>query len=104
MTMTIAITLDEKNKFVMVSIAGRFDYSLHEEFKNVLDHTKSNHYIKFVIDLGQVDEIDSSAIGMILLLKDMAGGKQSNVELKHIRPSIKEELEVAQIYKLVKVA
>ncbi|VAW75517.1 hypothetical protein MNBD_GAMMA12-1923 [hydrothermal vent metagenome] len=102
--MAITINLDETNKFVMVSIVGRFDYSLHEEFKNVLDYTKSNSYVKYVIDLGQVDEIDSSAIGMILLLKDMAGGKQSNVELRHIRPTIKEELEVAQIYKLVNVA
>ncbi len=102
--MTIAIAVDEEKSIVNVSISGRFDFSQHEEFKRVLDLTKTKSLTKYVIDLSQVDEIDSSAIGMILLLRDMAGGDQSNVELTHIRPSIKDELEIAQIYKLVKVA
>lgn len=101
--MTIAIKVDEENSTVNVSISGRFDFSLHDEFRRVLDYTSDKSLTRYTLDFGQVEEIDSSAIGMILLLRDMAGGDQSNVELTKIRPSIKDELEIAQIYKLVKV-
>ena len=102
--MSVTISASPEKQTVNVTINGRFDFSQHEEFGKVLDYTKDRNFNRYIIDLGGVEEIDSSAIGMILLLKDMAGGDSCKIELTRIRASIKEELQIANIDRLVKVA
>ena len=69
--MTIqAITLTD-NKGLKISISERFDFSLHQQFRDSYLHCNDNG-AEFILDLSNTTYMDSSALGMILLLKDHA--------------------------------
>jgi anti-anti-sigma factor len=64
-------------------VKGSFDFSLHREFRDSYeknsDDLQSSH--KYVVDLRQTSYMDSSALGMLLLLKDYADSKKSRITI-----------------------
>ena len=89
---------------VLITVSGVFNFDLHEEFGKALDVAKTKNNSKFTIDLGAVQDIDSSALGMLLLLRDAAGGDRANIEIRRCRPEIVEELRMANFHKLFNIA
>ena len=67
---------EDKNELTL-SLIGKFDYTCHQDFLNAFE-TLNPIPEKFVIDTLEVTTIDSSALGMLLLLRNYAGGDNSN--------------------------
>ena len=57
-------------KSVTVTIDGRFDFSLHKDFREAYKSQPND--IEFRVNLSATDYLDSSALGMLLLLKKHA--------------------------------
>ncbi len=60
-----------------IALAERFDFSIHKEFRDAYIHTE-NPNMEFNVNLAGTRYIDSSALGMLLVLDDHAkklGGK-----------------------------
>lgn len=92
--MGINVTKDDKNNEVNITITGRFDFSTNNEFRKILsDYTNSGE--TYLIDMGAVDDLDSSALGMLLLLREKAGGDAANIKIRKCRPDIVEMLKMA---------
>jgi anti-anti-sigma factor len=53
-----------------------------------------------VIDLGDVDSMDSSALGMLLLLREHAGGDRSEIRIVNANTALRGTLRVAGFDKL----
>ena len=82
------------NRELAISVAERFDYSVHKEFRDAyrsINIPRTN----ISINLSATKYIDSSALGMLLLAKEHAEGLGGSVSL--VRPS-----EAA--FKILKVA
>lgn len=61
-----------------IILTGKFDFSVQDSFRKVIDETLNNENIKDItVDMANVTFMDSSAIGLLLLLneKSMADGK-----------------------------
>jgi anti-anti-sigma regulatory factor len=58
---------------------------------------------KYVVDFLKTDGIGSSALGMLLLLRDHAGGSTSDITISHASGIVKKTLDVANVSKLFKV-
>jgi len=84
---------------VTISIVGSFDVSAYEEFKAVCQAnlTESNH---FVIDMEKASYMDSSALGMLLLLREKTQGDKSRITLNNVGEDVKSILEIAQFNQL----
>ena len=89
------------NKHI-IKIDGRFDFSLQSEFRQAYEPAAASSH--FVIDFGGAEYIDSSALGMLLLLRDHAGGDSANIEIIHCRNEIKNILEISNFQKLFKIS
>ena len=74
-----------------ISIRGRFDFSCHQEFRKAYEQIEPCTEID--VDLSQVDYLDSSALGMMLVLKDEAHGKP--IRVVGCRPAVKRILDIA---------
>ncbi|MDH5358655.1 MAG: STAS domain-containing protein [Gammaproteobacteria bacterium] len=94
--MNISTNTDGKKQ--IIKIAGRFDFSVQGEFRSAYEHVPANS--QFVIDFTKVEYMDSSALGMLLLLRDYAGGNSANIELINCRPEIGNILEISNFHKL----
>lgn len=97
--MSISVNVPSDNKTATIKINGRFDFSSHNDFrksyKNVV--LKTGQYI---VDLSSTEYLDSSALGMLLLLKEHAESQASTVKLMGFSDEIKEILTIASFDKI----
>ena len=93
--------VSDGNKFI-INIQGRFDFSLQSDFRH--SYEKVSPSSNFVLNFAAADYIDSSALGMLLLLRDYAGGDSANIEIVHCRNEIKNILEISNFQKLFKIS
>lgn len=88
----------------VVSLSGRFDFNRHREFRSACDPLLEDSQVQSVhVDLGQVDYMDSSALGMLLMLRDKANAAKKQVELMNVRGNVKQVLEIANFGKLFSI-
>jgi len=88
MSVTINVSDD---KSATIKINGRFDFSLHSDFRKSYKDVELSSGV-FTVDLGGTDYLDSSALGMLLLLKEHADSHSSTVRLVNFNGEIKEIL------------
>jgi len=98
------INVSKHDGVARMSLNGRFDFNAHREFRASYDAIISDADIKeFEVDLGGVDYLDSSALGMLLLLKERATTAHKNVALSNVRGMVAQVLEVANFNKLFNI-
>jgi HptB-dependent secretion and biofilm anti anti-sigma factor len=91
--MSLNVEHDAERDCVTLHMEERFDFSVHRQFHDACLSGKRAH--SYVIDLEQVTSMDSSALGMLLLLRDSAGGDQSDIRIVNASPELREMLRVA---------
>lgn len=79
---------------VVISPRRNFDYSIHQDFRDAYKEHSAPR-IKFVVDLSKVKYIDSSALGMLLLLKEHAQKLGGDARLHHPTDSVAKLIKIA---------
>jgi anti-anti-sigma factor len=69
----------EPEGVMTLRISGRFNFSCYREFQQAVSGPSPTRY---VVDLSTADYIDSSALGMLLLLREKVGEDPSRVVIK----------------------
>ena len=88
----------------IVRLTGRFEFSMHREFREAMDTVLQDKDIdSVVIDLAGVDYLDSSALGMLLMLRDRANTARKTLSLANPRGMVKQALEIARFDKLFSI-
>lgn len=84
-----------------IQLHGRFDFGAHRDFKSSYESPLSAPDVRELeIDMGGVEYLDSSALGMLLILKDRAKASNKAVALSNCRGAVKQVLEIANFAKL----
>ncbi len=84
-----------------LSLSGRFDFTAHCEFRQSYEDVLKQAGLRgLAVDLSGVDYIDSSALGMLLLLKESAERSQLQLSLVNCTGSVRRVLDVANFGKL----
>ncbi len=84
-----------------LSLSGRFDFHSHREFRIAYeDALEESGVTEIEIDFNQVDYLDSSALGMLLLLREKATAMGKNVVLSGLKGTVKQVLDIANFGKL----
>jgi len=65
-----------------IAIDGRFDATSLDDFRKCYEDYNSSSVGSYVVDLKDTIYLDSSALGMLLVLRDFAGGDQANYDLE----------------------
>lgn len=80
---------------------GRFDFNSHRTFKESYSSFLSDAEVKTVeIDLASVSYIDSSALGMLLMLRERSDGMGKKVVLRNPNEIVVQILDIANFNKL----
>jgi anti-anti-sigma factor len=89
---------------VRIRLNGRFDFSAHRIFRESYTPSLEAKDVKEVeIDLGSVDYLDSSALGMLLMLREKAQAANKSVALSNCRGSVRQVLDIANFAKLFSI-
>ena len=88
-------------KTAMIKLSGRFDFNAHRSFRDAYESQLGASEVKeFEIDFGQVEYVDSSALGMLLMLREKAQASAKGVCLVNCRGTVKQVLDIANFGKL----
>lgn len=93
-------TLNNRDGKSVIVLNGRFDFNAHREFRDAVDQAVKESASGIQVDLGGVDYLDSSALGMLLMLRDKARGVGKEVSLASARGAVKQVLDIANFGKL----
>ena len=97
----MGINVEIRDNEGRISLSGRFDFQLHRDFKDSYTSLLGNDAVrKIVIELGRVDYLDSSALGMMMLLRERALAANKTVELSNPTPVVAQIIEIANFSKL----
>ena len=86
-------------------LTGRFDFNAHRDFRAAYEPLMADGEVRAVsIDMAGVDYLDSSALGMLLMLRDKAGAVNKTLALINVRGPVKQVLEIANFGKLFQIS
>lgn len=98
-----ANVIKESGKAV-VKLNGRFDFNTHREFRSAYEPLVADVGVHSVaVDFSGVDYLDSSALGMLLMLRDKMSGANKEVSLSGVRGNVKQVLDIANFGKLFQI-
>ena len=86
-----------------IKLQGRFDFNAHREFRAAVDDAVSRSTREIVVDFGEVDYLDSSALGMLLMLRDKAKEAVREVSLINCRGAVRQVIDIANFGKLFRI-
>lgn len=88
----------------VVKLVGRFDFNTHRAFRGAYEPLLADGTVTTLqVDLEGVDYLDSSALGMLLMLRDKAEAVSKPVSLVNPRGGVKQVLEIANFGKLFRI-
>lgn len=97
--MSITSAINGEDQALTISIAGRFDFSLHQEFREAYENSEADP-AAYKVDMREATYLDSSALGMLLLLRDFAGGDQAKVEIVNCNADVRKILSISNFEQL----
>ena len=102
MTRTFSAQADGVNG--QVRLAGRFTFECHQAFKAATDPLLDlPNLAQLQLDLSAVDYMDSSSLGMLLVLREKAETKGISIALLRPSPCVITILKVVQFGKLFQI-
>jgi len=88
---------------VTIELRGRFDFSVHKQFRAAYKEQDLSGTF-YVVNMSAVEYIDSSALGMLLLLREHAQARGGTVRIVDCDSNIRNILKIANFDRLFDIA
>lgn len=99
--MSITSSVSDNGGVVTIQVSGRFDFATHQEFMRAYkEHPRGEK--RYEVDLKNAEYLDSSAMGMLLQLREYGNGAQ--VKILNGNEAVREILRIANFDKLFAIA
>ncbi|BAH77576.1 STAS domain-containing protein [Solidesulfovibrio magneticus] len=94
---------DAGQKVLTIALSGRFDIYTYEDFgKSYKDNLEPG--VKIVLDMSGLEYLDSSALGMLLMMRERAGGASADITIVMCSPEVAKILSTVKFDKLFHMA
>lgn len=100
--MSISGNISDDGNSVVINISGRFDFNAHHDFRNIYRNEKPDAV--YTIDMSGTEYIDSSALGMLLLLREHAGNESAKITINGCNDDIKKIFAISNFEKLFTIS
>lgn len=101
--MSVVTEVSPDGQKLTISVRGRFDFGRHQEFRESYEGLAKKPQ-SIVVDLKEATYLDSSALGMLLLLRDHAGGDSSDVRVVNSNSDVRKILAISNFDKLFDIS
>lgn len=95
----VTATQSEDGQELVIHINGRFDFGCHQAFRDSYERAAPRP-ARYVIDLANTTYLDSSALGMLLLLRDHAGSDKAQIKLINASQDVVKILAISNFTQL----
>lgn len=99
------ISSTTQNNEATLALSGRFDFNTHREFRSAYESLITGGGLsRITLNMQAVDYLDSSALGMLLLLNEKATAANIKVMISSPQQSVRQILEIANFNKLFTIS
>jgi anti-anti-sigma factor len=85
----------------VICLDGRFVFTSHTGFREAYEQALARSETRVIqLDMGKVEYLDSSALGMMLLLKEKGEAMGKIIQIRRVRGMAQQVLEVANFHKI----
>jgi anti-anti-sigma factor len=98
--MSLQIDIKSANNVFVITLAGSFVFNTHRDFRKARKDALESSNISIEIDMDKVEYLDSSALGMLLLLREQANASNRKVALTHCHDLVQDVLNMAHFGRL----
>ena len=98
--MSLQIDIKSANDVFVITLAGSFVFNTHRDFRKAREDALESSNISIEIDMDKVEYLDSTALGMLLLLREKANACNRKVTLTHCHDFVQEVLNIANFDRL----
>lgn len=101
---TMKFRLETDEKAGQISLHGRFDFNTHRHFRHAYELLIDNRELSTIeIELSGVNYIDSSALSMLMLLRERARNANKTVSLATSAGVVEQVLNVANFDRIFSI-
>ena len=101
--MNIRTRVSDDAKTCTIAISGRFDFTCQDAFRQAYE-SQPESVNEYVIDLAETEYLDSSALGMLLVLRDEAGGDDSAIRIVNCNADVDRVLVISNFNQMFEMA
>jgi anti-anti-sigma factor len=100
----ISTEVDPDNSVIKINLPENFDFRIHREFRAAYEQS-GNEDKQFIINLENTKYMDSSALGMLLLLREFTGNESGTERVKIINvcSEVRDILRISKFEKLFQI-
>ena len=84
---------------LVIDVVGRLGFDMHRDFRRAYEE-QPKRYRRYAVNLKQCVSIDSTGLGMLLLLRDFAGLDKEGLMLVHCSSEVANVLTYASFDEL----
>lgn len=96
------VNVKKEGNDLIIMINGRFDFNILQSFRDAYA-TQTGSGIHYVVDLAKTDYIDSSALGMLLNMKNHLNAADGAISIKNCQPNLQKIFSIAHFDKKFKM-
>lgn len=95
------ITTEQKETVLTIHVSGCFGYRLIPLFRNAYKDLAAGIPVR--INLEQVYQIESSALGALMVMRNYLGGEKADISLVNPSGEMRTILELSQYHRVFKI-
>lgn len=95
------VAVEQSGSDITIAIKGRFDFNILQEFRNAYSDQQDSGN-SFTIELAETEYIDSSALGMLLNMKNHLGCDDRQIVIRNCQPNLMKIFTIAHFDKKFK--
>lgn len=99
----MSVSATTNGNAITIKVSGRFDFSSHQEFRQIYESVTPD-VTEYTVDMSEATYLDSSALGMLLLMRDHAGGDNANIQIVNCNEDVKKILTISNFGQLFKIS
>lgn len=101
--MAISTQLLDDGAELIIKVDGRFDFSAHQTFRRAYESVQPAP-LRYRVDMAGASYLDSSALGMLLLLRDHAGGDDADIRIIHCNDDVRKIFTISNFQRLFDIS
>ena len=86
-----------------IEMKGRFTFSDRELINNIITSIRENSITRVSIDMNSLEYMDSSSIGMLLILNDKAATLGSSIQIENAEGCVKALFDYSKLNEIFKI-
>lgn len=84
-----------------VELNGQLTFDANDDFRVIIDAFKTDGIAECVLNMGNLDFIDSAGLGLLVLANNAANRSDVRLKLKHPKGQVREMIEISEFHTII---